>query len=150
MFIHVMISFYHVLSPKQMPPGTPFPYPGRLFETRCIIKSSSTLGPWQYQEHQPLAEKNDNFEANLQCLFLQTLGFQTPNVRKYLDPRNIPKTPFHQVFGSLGFCTCHNFGGLFLYLVAEPIQLKNMRKSNWIIFPRDRGEDKKKIFETIT
>ena len=31
-----------------------------------------------------------------------TPGFQTPNVRRCLGPKNIPKTPSHEVFGRLG------------------------------------------------
>ena len=35
-----------------------------------------------------------------------TLGFQTPNMRRYLDPQNTPKIPSYQVFGSLGLLFC--------------------------------------------
>ena len=30
------------------------------------------------------------------------VGFQTPGVWRYLDPKNIPKTPSQEVFGRLG------------------------------------------------
>ena len=35
------------------------------------------------------------------CSFSNTLGFQTPNVRRYLNPTNIAKTP-QEAFGRLG------------------------------------------------
>ena len=32
-----------------------------------------------------------------------SLGFQTPKVRRYLDPKNIPKTASQEGFGRLGY-----------------------------------------------
>ena len=44
-------------------------------------------------------------------VFSISLGFQTPPEVRYLDPKNIPKTPCQEVFGCLGCFQIFNLLG---------------------------------------
>ena len=71
---------------------------------------------------------------NFRWLFVCSLGFQTPNVRRYLDPKNIPKTPSQEVFGSLG-CWVNIPGTQLSFLYSYPF-ISNNLESKYSIFAK--------------
>ena len=67
----------------------------------------------------PITLRRSNFNLPL----LLSLGFQTPNVRRYLDPKNIPKTRCQEVFGRLGYITKNSRTIVFWFRQQEIIGL---------------------------
>ncbi len=76
------------------------------------------------------------------CWENSTLGFQTPNVRRYLDTKNIPKTPnlrryLEDYIFCWKICFCGIFAWIFvIFIRKDEDMLKNYRKkrSRWFLW----------------